>query len=99
MVVALSQVMVTAITEAREEGQSGCNINIRACTNTEMCAPRFGSCRGVGVDGVIPCCRADEQCYRRTETESACRLRSTGPPSFFDGGIDEFPICPAEIDQ
>ena len=97
MEVALAQAIVSAITQARDDGQS-CNINLRPCVATSVCAPRNGVCRGPGVDGVIPCCIPGQTCFRRTDTESGCRS-SSGPPSFFLGGIDAFPVCPAEIDE
>ena len=99
MVVALSQVVVSALTQAREEEGSGCTVNIRPCVATEECALIFSNCRGPDIDGVIPCCRSDQACYRRTPTVSACRPRGAGPPSFFLGDMDAFPVCPAEIDQ
>ena len=96
MEVAISQAIVSAIVEATNAGQS-CNLNIQPCAATSECAERNAICRGTGVDGVIPCCLADQQCVRRTETESRCRTRGRTLPSFFLGGVDEFPVCPEEI--
>ena len=98
MEVATAQAIVSAISSATEAGEM-CNLNLRICAATSKCAERNAICRGPGVDGIIPCCVSDQQCVRRTETESRCRTSNTTLPSFFLGGPTEFPVCAPEIDM
>ena len=98
MEVALAQAIVSATVEASSD-QEICRLIAMPCVATSQCAARNAACRGAGVDGVIPCCESEQQCVRRTETESRCRTRGRSLPSFFLGGIDEFPVCAEEIDM
>lgn len=97
MQVATAQVIVSAIAEATSDGET-CNLNLRPCVEISQCANRHAPCRGVDVDGVIPCCLASQQCFRLTETDSSCLARDNSLPvrGFFPGDIDEFPVCDPE---
>ena len=98
MEVATAQAIVSAITSATEAGET-CNLNLRPCVATSQCASRNAICHGPGVDGIIPCCLASQQCFRQTETVSRCRTRGSMLPPFYLGGVTEFPVCPPEIDM